>query len=356
MLKKIILTTFLTVPLFAMAQLTVNIQLPAGGMVHRDQLWNLVIVNNQQPADVLLTLDLQDAVSRQTVLSAVGRVFSVGKGIKVITIKDVQPVQYNYLSADMNGQFIPLGSYIACYRVFKNDIKNPEPLGDECVPVDISPLGPPLLNTPGDRDTLDNSRPQFSWMPPAPVDMFSDLRYDILITEMLPGQTAKDAVLLNTPVFTGHDIKGTFLQYPSAYAAFMEGKSYAWQVVARNRINYAAQTEVWSFTIRRTEKPQALISQAGYISLSSSTEASGISYITGGELKVKYYSYDRSRTATIKLLTAGGSLIKEIQQKIEYGNNYFAVPVGRVCSAGTVYKIEITDEAGNKYSAGFIIQ
>lgn len=356
MVKRIILTVFLGVSLLAEAQVTVNVQLPAGGMVHRDQLWNLVLVNNRQPADVLLTLDLQDVVSGQTVLSAAGRVIALGKGIKVITIKDVQPLQYNYLSAEMNGLFIPLGSYIACYRVFKNDIKNPEPLGDECVRLDISPLGPPLLNTPRDRDTLDNSYPQFSWVPPAPVDMFSDLRYDILIAEMLPGQTAKDAMLLNSPVYSGHDIKTTFLQYPSSYAKLKEGQTYAWQVVARNRGSYAAQTEVWSFTMKKTDMPQPEVLQGGYITLESSNNPSGISRITGDELKVKFYSFDRTRTATIRILTAAGVPVKEIQQKIEYGNNYFAVPLGKVCSKETVYRIEMTDEAGKKYSAGFSIQ
>ena len=45
-MKKILTLVLPLVSLYASAQVTVNVQLPAGGMVQKDQLWNLVVVNN----------------------------------------------------------------------------------------------------------------------------------------------------------------------------------------------------------------------------------------------------------------------------------------------------------------------
>ena len=163
MFKKLSGITLLCMSLVSRGQVTINVQLPPAGMVQKDALWNVVLINNSNStSDVAISLDIQDAVTGQTVLSAFSVMFTLGKGVKVINIKDVQPLQYNYIAGELTGPYMPLGSYVACYRVIKTPGKTAEPVGDECVRINIAPLSPPLLNTPLDHDTLQTNYPQFS--------------------------------------------------------------------------------------------------------------------------------------------------------------------------------------------------
>ena len=358
MIKKLLLIAMLPVALLTKAQVTVSVQLPPGGMVQKDQLWNIVVVNNSGTIDdAIITLDIQDAVTGQTVLSAAGRNFMLGKGIKVMSIKDVQPLQYNYLAAELTGIYIPLGSYVACYRVFKNDAKGSQPLGDECVRVNINPLSPPLLNTPAHLSVLETPYPQFSWLPPAPIDMYNSLNYELLITEVIPGQSAAEAIIYNTPVYSNHNLRNAFENYPSSFSRLKDGQQYAWQVTARNGLNYAAQTEVWSFSIKSPDSIKANPSSGSYIVLKKSTEPSGISYINAAdELQVKYYSFDKDHETSIRLFSADGKQIKEVKRKISYGTNFLSFKLNNEFKNETVYMIELTDQHDNVYSARFSIK
>ncbi len=356
MLKKLTLIALLLLSLLSYSQITVNVQLPPGGMVYKDQLWNLVLVNNNNAVDAAISLEIQDATTGQTVLSAVSTSFILGKGIKMINIKDAQPVQYNYLTAELTGRYLPLGTYVACYRVIKKDVKEPGPLGNECVTIHINPLNPPQLSTPADEAVLDNGYPLFTWLPPGPVDMFDNLNYDLLVTEVLPAQSPAEAILYNTPVYTGNNLRTASQNFTSTFSRLKEGQQYAWQVTARNGSNYSAQTEVWSFTIKSPDSVSTLLSSAGYVELKNNSESSGISYIKNDELLVKYYSFDSDHETVVKFFSADGRLMRKVKQKVKYGNNFLRFTLSNEFKNGTVYKIEIMDRQQNIYSASFRIQ
>ncbi|MBP7558642.1 MAG: hypothetical protein KA821_20375, partial [Chitinophagaceae bacterium] len=94
-------------------QVSLNVQLPPAGLIQRDQLWNLAVINNGQDAiDVMLLLDLKDAQSGQSVVTASTGATLLPKGVKLISAQDIQPVYYNYLTAGFAGNYLPLGSYI----------------------------------------------------------------------------------------------------------------------------------------------------------------------------------------------------------------------------------------------------
>lgn len=339
------------------AQVTVNVQLPSAGMVQRDQLWNLVVVNNNVAIpDAIVTLDIQDAITGQTVLSAAGRNFMLGKGVKVMSIRDIQPIQYNYLASEFTGNFIPLGSYIACYRMYMNDAKGPQPVGDECVRMNITPLSPPLLNTPADKSVVELAYPQFTWLPPGPADMFNNLNYDLLVTEMAPGQSPQEAILYNTPLYTGNNLRQAYQIYPATFSALKPGMQYAWQVTARNGLNYSAQTEVWSFTIKPADSLIMAANSNSYIELKSSKEPAGISYISGDDLLVKYYSFDNDHVTIVRLYSATGKLIKEVKQKVIYGNNFFKIRLGSGFEKEVEYIVTMSDIKQNGYISRFRIK
>ncbi|MBL7707646.1 MAG: hypothetical protein JNJ86_01170 [Chitinophagaceae bacterium] len=357
MRKKIIAITLAFLPIIAKAQVVVNVQLPAGGMVQKDQLWNLVVVNNvAEVNEATISLDLQDAVTGQTVLSAGSRTFVLSKGVKVFNIKDVQPVQYNFLSSELNGNYIPLGSYVAFYRVIKKTLKGQEPLGDECVRVSVNPLSPPLLNTPFDRAILQTNYPQFSWLPPAPTEMFSDLNYELVVTEIMPGQSPTEAVLYNTPVYANHNLARPFEILPSSFSVLKTGQPYAWRVTARNGFNYAAQTEVWSFVIEKPVVTDPGTAGSSYLLLKNSNDNPGTGIVEEKELLIKYYSFDKEHEAAVKIFTVDGQKVQVVKQKILYGDNFLRLQLNHQFESGKTYQVEITDMQKNKYTTRFSIK
>jgi hypothetical protein len=357
MVKNLFVILFVLVSFLSNAQVTINVQLPAAGMVYKDQLWNLVLAsNNSGIAETSISLELQDAVTGQPVLSATSRNFMLGKGVKNISIKDVQPVQYNYLTSELTGKYLPLGSYVACYRLIKKDDKVPTPLGDECTTIHIAPLTPPILNTPEDRTVLETNYPLFTWLPPGPVNMFDNLNYDFVIAEVLPGQSTAEAILYNTPIFTSKNLRVATQSYPASFSRLKEGQQYAWQVTARNGLNYSAQTEAWTFTIKSPDSATVTVASAGYIQLVNNKESSGISSIRDNELLVKYYSFEKDHETTVKFFAADNKLLRRMKHKIKYGDNFLKFSLNKDFKKGIVYRISIDDQQNNTYSANFIIQ
>lgn len=353
MVKKLISLLALS-PLLVQAQITISVQLPSSGMIQKDQLWNLVLANSGNTTmEVSVLLNLQEAATGQSVLSAGTRTILLPKGTKMLSASDVQPVQYNYNATGLSN-YLPLGSYIACYSVARRTGERMESLGDECVRITINPLSPPLLNTPADKSVLRTALPQLSWTPPSPLDMFDNLSYDISIAEVMEGQSPADAILYNTPVYVKSHSKQTFENYPSSYSKLQEGKTYAWLVTARNGENYAVATEVWTFSIAE-DSLTTQTENASYILLKDKNEQAGVGYLSSGVLQVKYYSFDAEHETAVRFLRADGKLMGEKKQKIIYGDNFLRFKLGNSYRKGEVYFIEIKDRQNHTYTAAFSI-
>ena len=343
-----------SLPGILQAQVTVSVQMPPGGMVQKEQLWNLIIVNNKDLVDAFIRLSLQDVQTGQVILSANSGSILLDKGVKVVTSAAVQPVLYNYNTAGLTSSFLPMGSYIACYQLYYLLGDAEQPLSNECMRFDISPLSPPLLTTPADKSVVQTTYPLFTWMPPTPVNMFSDLSYDILIAEKLAGQSPAEAIEHNTPLYSKSHLTQPLENYSSAFAKLDTGKTYAWQVVAKNNYSYAAKTEAWTFTIE-SMKSNLPVTNSSYILLNSVVDNEGIYHLKEKDLNIKYYCIDKANTAVIRLLSADGKTMQEISQPVLYGDNFFNIKLKQGFNKGQLYTIELITIDGSKHSALFSI-
>lgn len=356
MIRKISFLLLLCLPAFLQAQVTLSVQLPPGGMVQKDQLWNLVAMNNGSTAfDAVLLLSLQDVNTGQTVLTASTRSISLSPGVKMIRVQDLQPVQYNYNGQGFEGMFIPLGAYTACYTLSRATAETVEPVITECVRINITPLSPPLLNLPADKAVVETSYPSFSWIPPSPLDMFIDLSYDLTVVELLEGQSPAEAITNNTPLYTRSYLKMPYDNYASSFAPLEKGKAYAWQVTARNGMNYAASTEVWTFNLPADSSANAL-GNVVYLEMSSSKQRQGYGVSKEGMIYVKYHSFEKEHETVIRLVSTDGKLLQGITRKIAYGENFFRLKLDKKFVPGQLYGVEIIDKNNTIYRASFSIQ
>lgn len=241
------------------AQVSMTALVPPAGVIQKAQLWNILLVSaGDGPVKVRVALRLMDAKTNEPILTGITRVILLQKGAKQLQADDVMPVQYEYLSPavdrSVNGLLFA-GNYLACYTVVIDDDKTGAGQREDCIPFTIEPVSPPLLNQPAQGSVLESRLPQFTWLPPAPLNLFNDLNYELTVTEVRRNQSPEEAVQQNIPVFRATRLKEMFINYPSSAVALDTGKLYAWSVSARNGSLFAARTEVWTFRIQSPSKP-----------------------------------------------------------------------------------------------------
>jgi len=330
-MKRSLYLLLLLLSLRAGAQVSMTVQLPPAGVLLKAQLWNIVLVSaSNRSESVRITLRLVDAQTNQPVLTGITRSIILNKGARQLQVKDVMPVQYEYLSAaidrSVNG-LLPAGNYLACYSLIVENDKSGNQPGEDCMPFIIEPVSPPLLNTPADQSVLDTKLPQFTWLPPAPLNLFNDLNYEMILTELHPGQSPQEAIQQNIAIYRAPRLKNIFVNYPSGAVSLDTAKQYAWSVIARNGSLYAAQTEVWTFKIRDVS---AQPHTPGGIYVQLKKELDGTT-INCSALQCAYSNETSDSTVQYELLALenNNKIITAGTLDVKPGNNLLDVPLSR---------------------------
>lgn len=280
-------------PAFASyGQLIFNPQVPSNGIVQKNQLWNIVVTNTYPyNVSVSIKMTMTNNQSGEQILGASTGYVILSPGTTMLNASQLIPIQYNSqtgsISNDMDqAGFLPPGNFLICYS-FNSDSAMKFPLPQECIVADIEPLSPPQLVLPEDKAAIDSTFfPQFTWIPPAPLNIFTDLKYDINMVQVGEGQTATDAIQLNIPLFSQQDLFATSIIYPMSAPALETGIQYAWQVTAKNNGIPVSNSETWTFTLGGVTPNSKNQSELPYTRLMKNGE-SGYS-ICSGYLKFAY--------------------------------------------------------------------
>lgn len=292
-MKKILFLAMMMAALQTKAQLLVNLQLPPNGVAQKSQLWNVTVTNTGTSVVSLhIELMLSDARSSMQVLSAATQVIAVAPGSMQLNNSVLQPIQYNVLSpayvmdASPNGM-LPVGDFEICYSFISHSLHNEEKIAEECRELIIEPLSPPQLVYPYDQSAIETRNPQFSWLPPMPFSLFTNLKYDLDLVELFPNQSPADAVQQNAAIFHQSGIPAANLLYPSAAPALDLNKLYAWRVIAKSNEAAIGQSETWVFSVKefnRIDNP--LLTEMSFAKLEREN-AGGYAIFTN-ELKFDY--------------------------------------------------------------------
>jgi hypothetical protein len=328
------------------AQVTLQPNIPTTGLMQKKQLWNVLMVNgNAEALDGKLMLVLIDRRTGQELFTARSGIINVPKGPKLLNDVILNPIQYNYTSSLFNGRLqdlLPIGSYTACYTFKAKE----ELLSEECIAIDIEPLSPPMLIFPTDSAKLDAMPAQFTWMPPAPMQLFGKLNYQVIIAEVKSGQQAAEALQENIPVFFENNLFSNVLNYPSSAKGFEKGKNYAWHVIAQDGTTYAAKTETWVFTINEQAKEQKAVSNTYFLI----NDANGVYELNSDSIAVKFNSYEGAFEAQFDILNKNDKIIKQYKAALQVGDNYIKIPFDRKKYKEAFYSLKLKDFTGKIHS------
>lgn len=342
------------------AQVVMAVQVPPAGIIQQSQLWNMVLTNlYSYPVNVNLMMRVSDAGNGQGVFTGVSRGLVLPAGAKQIQLKDVRPVEYEYLSpvADRreNALLAP-GRYTVCYSATIMGDKTDRPASEDCRSFTVEPVSPPMLNTPVNSALLDITLPQFTWLPPAPLTLFSDLNYDLVVVSVDESQSAEEAVQVNMPVYRVSNLRQPFMSYPAGAPALDTGITYAWMVTANNGRQFAAQTNTWTFRIRNNgllvhdDLTSFVQLKRNGNEIVNSGATMKCSYVNdAGDTKVKY---------EIISLEDNNRIVRHGNVALQPGTNMMALPLekGSRLSSGKLYQFNLYNGRGETWELKFIYQ
>ena len=345
----------------ASGQILINPQLPAAGLLHKNQLWNILLISNYNYSiSAQVQMMMTDMHSGQKVLTGISGPITIAKGVKQLKESELEPVQYSYsglnisLTGNAAGMLIA-GKYMVCYTLITNDNKTGLPVLKECVPVEIEPLAPPQLITPADTSWVESHYPSFTWLPPSPAAMVPQLHYEILLVEIKKGQNAYDAIQKNTPVYIDRYLSTAFLLYPSSAQSLEPGKHYAWQVIARNGEAYAQKTEAWSFKVK-TDSTIIEIDANAYPKLGRGYDAH--SYICRGNMKFEYNNETGDLLVKVSVYEWQGEQKMEVESReirMKPGQNFIEMETDGIgkYKSGQQYLIEVINNRKETWNLKF---
>ncbi|MCO6482163.1 MAG: carboxypeptidase regulatory-like domain-containing protein [Flavobacteriales bacterium] len=157
---------------------------------------------------------------------------------------------------------LPEGNYELCVQAV--DYQTGEPLSAEapvgCLFFPITYAQPPVLTFPWCDGTVGDPWPVFTWSPPVGAINMANVRYDLYVLEVLPGQNPANAMMLAMDGVAGNPMVRTDLMVPSypwqSYdPTLKENTLYAVGVMARDvtesvLFENRGRSEVCTFTIQ----------------------------------------------------------------------------------------------------------
>jgi hypothetical protein len=359
--KLLLLLLFTPAGLWVNAQIMMEPQLPSQGLLQQNQLWNILVVNNGDPlTGCVIQLSFQEEGSGRKIFNAVTGPVYLPKGPSQLSIKDMGAVRYDYLSSSYSSVtasagLLPIGRFIACYDLFQTGGKGASILSQDCLPVAVEPFSPPQLAYPTDKSEISTSFPVFNWIAPAPVNMFSDLNYKLILTEVKNGQGPADAIQRNPILFIQVGIKDIALPYPSSYTALQQGKTYAWQVIAQNDNTYTAATEIWSFSVK-SDSFSVVLDKAAYPHLQRGPAATH--FIVQRKMKFSYENEANDSLLTAKVYAynnQGNVLVSTRDVVLKRGMNFidFDLDKSKGMREGAVYVLEMVNSRKENWDLRF---
>lgn len=255
-MKKILVLSMMIAVLQAKSQLLVNLQLPPNGVMQKSQLWNMVVTNTGSTTlTVHIELIFTDVANSMQVMSAATQVINISPGTIQLNNSMLQPIQYNIISpayvidASPNG-LLPVGDFEVCYSFMSHPSDAVVKIAEECQELIIEPLSPPQLVYPFDQSVIETKNPLLTWLPPLPVSLFTNLKYDLDLVEVFPNQSPVDAIQQNLPIFHQQGIAVTTILYPVSTPMLELNKQYAWRIIAKSSEVQVGQSETWMFSIK----------------------------------------------------------------------------------------------------------
>lgn len=261
------LQTFLLVLIFwiiSNLNAQINIQFNAVNtyLFSSKECLNFVAINSgQKSVEVKFLIKIDNNNNKVVDIESSNIVLNPGANVinaNNLSIKNIQYYNSSLFEIEQKTGTFPSGSYTICaWSVCALPDCGGLGIGAgateqvECLPIQVENPTPLLLSYPENNSEIEETRPVYTWIPPAPMASSSELNYLMTLVEINDGQTTSDALSINRPIIQAEGLVQNTLMHPNDIAALEPGKTYAWQVQAFVGRTYFAKSEQWKFKIKK---------------------------------------------------------------------------------------------------------
>jgi len=208
------------------------------------------------------------------------------------------------------------GNFQLCVAV--TDVTEVIPNVNDCFEIELksedidNPLGvkPIELQSPYNKDTIEEQRPMLTWIPPSPA--YLGTQYYLILTERKENQTCIESINNNIPLIDKKGIQANLLNYPSESQPLLKGHKYCWRVSAYSNDKEYTRSEEWEFSVRGAKTN---LNGIPFIE-----EVNGLTISINSEFKLAINNYSNEKTISIKI----GDFFQEIQ--LVNGLNQIIIP------------------------------
>ncbi len=249
------------------------------------------------------------------------------------------------------------GDYEYCFEAYLKALKGatlPSDYVENCFNHTIERSMPMMLVNPYDKEKSCNKRPNFLWQPSLPIQPF--ITYTFILAEIRPGQLKAEAIAYNQPLVLQANVRGNMLNYPAMAPALVEGKNYAWQVLAANNKMIVTRSEIWEYRVgceTEEKKPEG----DSYRELKETREEGA--YLAAKWLRFVFYNPYGPAPVNYSItdLTAKEKTLKKVPElKMQGGFNKYELDLDEI--KGLVYQhqylLTLTMSNGKKFYLNFI--
>jgi hypothetical protein len=195
-----------------------------------------------------------EAKSKEFKIPANGSVTLYGND-KLLDAKSIT-FQGNVLSKVQASNRIPDDHYDICCDVI--ELPSERTIANNCAAFDIRSASPPMLISPPDGEVVMTKYPFFQWMPSRTTNKI-EARYTVTVRPLRDFQTPEQSLASGTvKIFDKADLTIPNAQMTSEALELEDGKTYVWQVQARDRARHPlgendGKSEVFKFTYMTPE-------------------------------------------------------------------------------------------------------
>jgi hypothetical protein len=225
--------------------------------VSPEALLNANIMNNGAERIVELQTTLSN-VNNEVLATVRSNSFTLKQGLNVgaegRTVKLSEYGSGNQANYIKSTRLLPGGRFKICVSVIAPQLL--EPLDEYCDEIESEFSQYLYLVNPSDKDSIDTKYPLLIWNHSEPFSLLAQGEYyRMVVSEIKTGQTAEEAVTVNSPVMFKNYLSAHELQYPYDAKELEAGKSYAWQVQKMANGVVVNKSEGWEFVVRKTKDP-----------------------------------------------------------------------------------------------------
>lgn len=213
-------------------------------------LCQVAIMNPFPAVQITMQAQLLDAAN-EPLVTVTTNTFTLHSGLNVaatmsFTIASVEYGTTAIVSYIRNSNVLPTGKYNYCVKI--TAIGKTEAGDEYCQELESDINSFLYLVSPEDKDTIFTENPVLIWNHSDPFNTLGPGEYyRMTVMPLNQGQSADEAVTVNSPIYLKNNLQENQVQYPFDAPALIPGNHYAWQVELMSNDVIANKTEAWEF-------------------------------------------------------------------------------------------------------------